>query len=339
MKRLLLLLTAALLGACTPVQLAVDPAARPSPADYGPHNFPMEWWYVSAYLPSEALALHWAQFRVRDTRLPVPLMISHVAVTDLKSGSLSFLEQPAGGGEASFPPLRLSQQGWTFQQQGTSSTAPFELKAGPLDLTLTPLKGPVIHPPGYSGGPEVGALYYQSVTWLALSGTVNGRPVQGQAWLDHQWGNQIPGQTALWDWFSVHLEGGDDLMVYRVRRPDGEVAQLIGSVVDPSGQVRAVTGLRATPGATWTSLAGHTYALGWHLQADDFDLTVRALRREQELRSRSNRIDYWEGPIEVQGTWASQPTRGTGMMELVGGPQRSSGGAALQMERGRVKGT
>ncbi|WP_221090648.1 lipocalin family protein [Deinococcus aquaedulcis] len=322
MKRLLPLLTAALLGACAPVQTTVDPAALPHATDYGPHNFPMEWWYVSAYLPEEALALHWAQFRVRDSRLPVPLMISHVAVTDLRSGTLSFLEQPAGSGDAAFPPLQLAQGEWTFRQQGNSPAAPFELKAGPLNLTLTPLKAPVIHPPGYSGGPGVGALYYQGVTRLALKGMVGGRTVQGQAWLDHQWGNQIPGQTALWDWFSVHLQSGDDLMVYRVRRPDGEVAQLIGSVVGPGGQVRPVTGLRATPGDTWTSPAGHTYTLGWRLQADDFDLTVRAVRREQELRSRSTRIDYWEGPIEVQGTWAGQPAKGTGMMELVGGVQR-----------------
>lgn len=317
--KLIPVLAALLLSGCAPVQSVVNPTQLPSPTDFGAHANPMEWWYVSAYLPGEGLALHWAQFRVRDPRVPLPLMISHVAVTDLRTGKLTFLEQPAGTGEATSPPLRLRQGAWTLTQAGPAPTAPLSLKAGPLDLILTPVKGPVLHPPGYSGNADTGLLFYQGITRLDLTGTVNGRSVRGQAWLDHQWGNQIPGQTALWDWFSVQLDGGRDLMVYRVRRPDGSVAQLIGSVVEPDGRVRAVPGLRAEPGATWVSSTGRSYALGWRLVSDEFDLGVRAVRREQELLSRAARIAYWEGPIEVTGTWAAAPAVGTGMMELVSG--------------------
>ena len=310
---------AALLSGCAPVQTVVNPAQLPPATDFGAHANPMEWWYVSAYLPAEGLALHWAQFRVQDRRVPVPLMISHVAVTDLRTGQLTFLEQPAGSGEVASPPLRVKQGAWTLTQAGPEPTAPLSLKAGPLDLTLTPVKGPVLHPPGFSGSADTGVLFYQGITRLDLTGTVNGRAVRGQAWLDHQWGNQIPGRSALWDWFSVHLDGGRDLMVYRVRRPDGRVAQLIGSVVEPDGRVRAVPGLRAEPGEVWTSPTGRTYTLGWRLVSDEFDLSVRAARREQELLSRSTRIAYWEGPIEVTGTWAAAPAAGTGIMELVSG--------------------
>ncbi|GAA0519096.1 lipocalin family protein [Deinococcus depolymerans] len=312
-------MAALLLSGCVPVQSVVNTAQLPSATEYGAHANPMEWWYVSAYLPGEGLALHWAQFRVQDARVPVPLMISHVAVTDLRTGQLTFLEQPAGSGEVSSPPLRLRQGTWTLTQAGTGPGAPLSLRAGPLDLTLTPVKGPVLHPPGYSGSADTGVLFYQGITRLALSGSVNGRAVQGQAWLDHQWGNQIPGQTALWDWFSVQLEDGRDLMVYRVRRLDGTVAQLIGSVVEPDGHVRAVRGLRAEPGEVWTSPTGRRYTLGWRLVSDGFDLSVRAVRREQELLSRSTRIAYWEGPVEVSGTWGAEPATGTGMMELVSG--------------------
>lgn len=312
-------LAALLLSGCAPVQTVVNPAQLPATTEYGAHANPMEWWYVSAYLPAEGLALHWAQFRVQDSRVPVPLMISHVAVTDLRTGQLTFLEQPAGSGEVTSPPLRVRQGAWTLMQAGPEPTAPLSLKAGPLDLTLTPVKGPVLHPPGFSGSADTGVLFYQGITRLDLTGTVNGRAVRGQAWLDHQWGNQIPGRSALWDWFSVHLTGGRDLMVYRVRRVDGSVAQLIGSVVEPDGRVRAVSGLRAEPGEVWTSPTGRAYTLGWRLVSDEFDLSVRAVRREQELLSRSTRIAYWEGPIEVTGRWAAAPAAGTGMMELVSG--------------------
>ncbi|GGR46650.1 hypothetical protein GCM10008959_04590 [Deinococcus seoulensis] len=317
--KLIPVLAALLLSGCAPVQTVVNPTQLPAATDFGAHANPMEWWYASAYLPGDGLALHWAQFRVRDPRVPVPLMISHVAVTDLRTGELTFLEQSPGTGDAAFPPLRIRQGAWTLTQTGPEPTAPLILQAGPLDLTLTPLKGPVLHPPGYSGSADTGVLFYQGITRLALAGSVNGRAVQGQAWLDHQWGNQIPGQTALWDWFSVHLEGGRDLMVYRVRRLDGSVAQLIGSVVEPDGRVRAVSGLRAEPGEAWVSPQGREYTLGWRLVSDEFDLTVQAVRREQELLSRSTRIAYWEGPIEVTGMWAGAPARGQGMMELVSG--------------------
>ncbi|MFN4251529.1 lipocalin family protein [Deinococcus sp.] len=312
-------LVALLLSGCAPVQTTVNPAVLPAATDFGAHENPMEWWYVSSYLPGEGLALHWAQFRVRDPRVPFPVFISHVAVTDLRSGQVTFLEQSPDTGEVAFPPLRIRQGAWTLTQAGPQPTAPLTLKAGPLDLTLTPVKGPVLHPPGFSGSADTGVLFYQGITRLSLTGSVNGRAVQGEAWLDHQWGNQIPGQTALWDWFSVQLEGGRDLMVYRVRRLDGTVAQLIGSVVEPDGSVRAVKGLRAVPGEEWISPQGRKYTLGWQLVSDEFDLTVRAVRREQELLSRSTRIAYWEGPIEVSGVWAGEQARGTGMMELVSG--------------------
>ncbi|MCD0156147.1 lipocalin family protein [Deinococcus sp. 6GRE01] len=312
-------LAALLLSGCAPVQTTVNPAVLPAATDFGAHENPMEWWYVSSYLPGEGLALHWAQFRVRDPRVPFPVFISHVAVTDLRSGQVTFLEQSPDTGEVAFPPLRIRQGAWTLTQAGPQPTAPMTLKAGPLDLTLTPVKGPVLHPPGFSGSADTGVLFYQGITRLTLTGSVNGRAVQGEAWLDHQWGNQIPGQTALWDWFSVQLDGGRDLMVYRVRRLDGTVAQLIGSVVEPDGSVRAVKGLRAVPGEEWISPQGRKYTLGWQLVSDEFDLSVRAVRREQELLSRSTRIAYWEGPIEVSGVWAGEQARGTGMMELVSG--------------------
>ncbi|MCD0168987.1 lipocalin family protein [Deinococcus sp. 23YEL01] len=312
-------MAALLLSGCAPVQTTVNPAVLPAATDFGAHENPMEWWYVSSYLPGEGLALHWAQFRVRDPRVPFPVFISHVAVTDMRSGQVTFLEQSPDTGEVAFPPLRIRQGAWTLTQAGPQPTAPMTLKSGPLDLTLTPVKEPVLHPPGFSGSADTGVLFYQGITRLTLTGSVNGRAVQGEAWLDHQWGNQIPGQTALWDWFSVQLDGGRDLMVYRVRRLDGTVAQLIGSVVEPDGSVRAVRGLRAVPGEEWISPQGRKYTLGWQLVSDEFDLTVRAVRREQELLSRSTRIAYWEGPIEISGVWAGEQARGTGMMELVSG--------------------
>lgn len=325
MRTLLLGMTgmSLLLAACAPrVQTTVDPVNLPAATDFGPHQSPIEWWYVSSYLPAEGLAFHWAQFQVLTSQVPFPIMVSHLAITDLKTGKVNFIEQQPslGGGSASFPPLKLSSGGgWTYAQRGSDPQSPFTLNAGPIQLNLTPLKSPVIHPPGYSGTPETGLLYYQGITRLSLQGKINGQDVKGLAWMDHQWGNQRAGQASLWDWMSIQMNGGEDLMLYRVKTPAGKVVQTIGSIVDAAGHARAAQNVVMEPGRVWTSASGRDYILSWHIKADEFDLNVEAVNDAQELLSQTTRIAYWEGPIKVSGTWRGQTQEGHGMMELVAG--------------------
>lgn len=320
MKKLLLLSFSALLLGCAP-RATFDPAVQPKADDFGPHGDPIEWWYLSGYLPEQKLAFHWAQFQVYPPELPlgIPAYFSHIAVTDLNTGQMRFWEQsPAlGNGQASFPPLKLSNRDWTFNQLPDNV---FQLDAGPLKLSAKALKPPVIHPPGYSGVPEVtGAMYYQSITQLALSGSIGGQAVKGMAWLDHQWGGMNIGRKGVWDWMSIHLQSGDDLMLYRVRTLDGQAIQTFGTVVDKSGAIRALQNLKMQPGRTWKSESGREYTLTWKLEADGLALDVAAVRDQQEMLGGSTRIVYWEGPIEVSGTWQGAATQGNGMMELVSG--------------------
>ena len=159
-----------LLTACVPRAVAFDAARTPDPAALGPNNAATEWWYVSGYLPDTQQAFHWAQFKVNYKG--IPYFAAHLAITDLNTGKLTFLEEGRQDAKFSFPPLKVRQGDWTLTQSANAPAAPFALQAGPLQLTLTPAKGPVVHPPGYSGTPETGQLYYQSVTRLNVSGTI-----------------------------------------------------------------------------------------------------------------------------------------------------------------------
>ena len=48
--------------------------------------------------------------------------------------------------------------------------------------------------------------------------------VQGRSWFDHEFGsNQLAPDQVGWDWFSLHLSDGQDLMIYFLRRTDGTV--------------------------------------------------------------------------------------------------------------------
>ncbi|AWN23212.1 carotenoid 1,2-hydratase [Deinococcus irradiatisoli] len=313
----LLLLAPLLLTACVPRAVAFDPARLPDPAALGPNNAATEWWYVSGYLPETKQAFHWAQFKVNYKG--VPYFASHLAVTDLNTGKLTFLEEGRQDAKFSFPPLKVRQGDWTLTQSANTPAAPFALQAGPLQLTLTPLKGPVVHPPGYSGTPETGQLYYQSVTRLNVSGTIAGQPARGLAWLDHQWGDQQPGRAALWDWFGVHLSDGSDLMLYRVKTLDGRVVQLAGSEVGADGVAREVRGLTMTPNRQWTSPSGRTYALDWTVTSDRGQLVLKAANDDQELLSKTTSVAYWEGPVSGEGNWGGQAVQVLGMGEFVGG--------------------
>lgn len=323
-----------LLAACMPSLQAVDPARLPDTKnDWGLHQAAVEWYYVSAYLPEEQLAFHWAFFKayappsytllgfIPATLLfPNPLFASHIAITDLRTGQIRFIEQgddfnKIEGANVLYPPISIDHNGWKFSQTASG----FVLDAGPLKLVLRPLKPAVVHPPGYSGSAEVGRMYYLSHTRLALEGSVDGRNIKGQAWMDHQWGDQYSGRTAFWDWFGLHLSNGWDLMLYRVKNPRGEVVQLSGTMTAPDGSIQPLASLSMTPIESWTSPTGRTYVLSWGVKADGLEAVLRPVRKEQELLPKTTRVAYWEGAEAGTGTWQGQPIELHGMGEFVAG--------------------
>jgi predicted secreted hydrolase len=342
---LLVLLT--MLAGCLPLLQSVDPDRPPSPDNWGPNNAPLEWWYVSGYLPEEGLAFHWALFKAYAPQnwqigpinpaifFPGPYHASHIAVTDLRANQKFFEERfdfrfdrPRGDSIVLFPPLRIEQGDWKLIQEGNS----YRLSAGPIQMRLTPLKPAVVHPPGYSGTAETGRMYYVSFTRLSLEGVIAGRLVRGEAWMDHQWGDQIGLQGgsptalgALWDWFGLHLSNGVDLMLYRVKNSKGEVVQIAATAVDPQGQVRQLKDLQMNPLESWTSPSGRRYNLVWQVEAEGLSLRLEPLRKDQELLSASTRVAYWEGPVVGIGTWQGQGVLAKGMGELVAGPYNPPG--------------
>ena len=340
-----------LLTACLPGLQAVDPNRTPTADNWGPNPSPLEWWYVSGYLPEEGLAFHWALFKayapqnlqvgfIQAARLfPGPYHASHIALTDLRSNQKLFQEKfdfafdrPQGNSIVRYPPLYIQQEDWKLTQEGNV----YRLEAGPIQLRLTPLKPAVVHPPGYSGTAETGRMYYVSFTRMSLEGTINGRTVRGEAWMDHQWGDQIGTQGgtatalgALWDWFGLHLSNGDDLMLYRVKNAKGEVVQLAGTIIDREGKIRELSNFKMTPLENWTSPSGRTYTLSWQVEAEGLNLKLDPLRKDQELLTNSTRVAYWESAVSGSGTWQGQTVLAKGMGEFVAGPYNPPGSSGI----------
>jgi len=94
-----------------------------------------------------------------------------------------------------------------------------------IQLSLAPDKPLVVH--GDAGLSRKGATpgnasYYYSFTRLSTSGKITLGDetfnVQGLSWMDHEFSSSFleKGQRG-WDWFSIQLEGGEELMLYQMR--------------------------------------------------------------------------------------------------------------------------
>ena len=124
--------------------------------------------------------------------------------------------------------------------------APLDLKASGADFSYA-LRLDADRPlvlqgdAGYSRKSDRGqASYYYSQPFFNVTGriTIGDKPVEvtGLAWMDREWSSQplAPDQTG-WDWFSLHLNSGEKLMLYRLRQKDGR-NDLFGNWITPDGR-------------------------------------------------------------------------------------------------------
>ena len=126
--------------------------------------------------------------------------------------------------------------------------------------------------------------------------------------MDHEWGSGAIGKgTTGWDWFSVQLEDGRDLMLYLLRGPDGaRTLHSSGTLVDREGRSTPLAPTDFTVEVTdrWTSPRSKgVYPARWILRVPKANLALEVvpLLADQELvTDRSTRVTYWEGACAVR---------------------------------------
>lgn len=335
---------------------ATAPHAFVFPADHGPHpDYRTEWWYYTGNVVGEGdrrFAYQFTLFRtaLRPADAAPPAMqpdtsgqewstrqlyMAHLAVTDVRSGEHVAFERfsrgAAGLAGAEADPYRIWIEDWHVDGIGGADTVRIRAKDGDtgLDLVLARTKSIVLQ--GDRGfdrkGPEPGnASYYFSMTRMATTGSIisGGEiyDVDGWSWMDREWSTSaLSGDQVGWDWFSLQLEDGSEVMYYRLRDADGATSSFSsGSIVDSAGGVRPLSAedvqLR-TPG-TWTSpTTGTEYPSEWKLEiaATGTVLDIEPLIPDQEL---DVSIRYWEGAVRVEGRHRGRPVTGLGFVEMTG---------------------
>ncbi len=319
------------------------------PRDHGSHpEFKLEWWYYTGHLlapDGHEFGYELTFFRtgmdrsfenasawqIRD------LYMAHFAVTDITENKFYYFEKLSRAGPgiagAGTETLDVWNQNWSARMDGNAMSVVANAGESAVELRLEPEKKPAIH--GVNGVSQKAegagrASHYYSMTRLRTSGVLRVGTktfqVSGESWMDHEFGtNQLTEKQAGWDWFSIQLDNGADLMLYRLRNRDGSLDPYSsGTIVGPNSEtVRLrMTDFAATPGRTWKSpKTGTSYPVEWTIVLPDrsTELRVTPMIDDQELvTTRSTGIAYWEGAVRISGTWEGKPVTGKGYLELTG---------------------
>jgi predicted secreted hydrolase len=311
------------------------------PKDHGSHpEFRIEWWYVTGHLNSGDGARHSFQatfFRRAGGRSPKPtagastnftsdeLFLAHMAWLDVDSGRFRHEERLNRRGwdaAADTEQLAVRNGNWSLRDIDSNT---FELHGGvqaevAWTLTLKPQKPLVIF--GTNGvsrkaAEPWAASHYLTFSRLAVTGQMrrgsSAQTVQGEAWMDHELSSSQLGQGQVgWDWASVQLHDGRELMAYRMRREDGKTDPY--STVAWISREGRVTQFAAdqftwkTEGNWKSPRSGAQYPAvvvlstpKWEAQSVEV-LRIEPLSADQELSGLGGSIPYWEGACRVLDT-------------------------------------
>lgn len=221
-----------------------------------------------------------------------------------------------------------------------------------LDLTNTkvPYEAGGI---GYLPFADSGWFSYYSLTRLKAEGSLRlGSQVvsvSGIGWFDHQWGDFFvtPFRNRMleeYEWMSIQLDSGDELMLTTVWNPDESTPSVEAfggaGLVTSGGEFKRIVGNHGFMRTRfWRSHAqGAVYSAGWRFRADAWDTDLEITPRHPDqltpivddarklwVKAASaltggavNRAgSFWEGSCRVTGRCLGRPVKGVAFAELI----------------------
>jgi len=253
--------------------------------------------------------------------------MGHAAVTSASTHRFAEKFARGGVGQAGVAaePFDAFIDDWQMKALAPESAAlsPLELTASGKDfsyrLRLDATRPLVLQgESGYSVKSERGqASYYYSQPYMTVSGmiVIDGKSIDvtGQGWIDREWSSQpLASDQTGWDWFSLHLDTNEKLMLFRLRHSDGRhfyAGNWIGT--DGKSEPIPASAITMTPLAM-TQVAGKPMPTSWRI-----DIPARGVSLESAPLNPQSwmgaRFQYWEGPVTVRGSHG-----GIGYLEMTG---------------------
>jgi predicted secreted hydrolase len=319
------------------------------PRDHASHpDYKIEWWYYTGNVQTSTGRRFGYQvtfFRIGVDFSPVnpsrwavrDLFMTHLAVSDPEGQRYRFDERLSRAGPglagAARDKYHVWNADWTafLDHNGQHVIRAASAKAA-VELALDEGKAPAIN--GVDGisqkGAQVGnASHYYSLTRMPTRGaiTIDGErfDVTGDSWMDHEFGTSFlePEQRG-WDWLSIQLSDGRDLMLYQLRRADGtRDPRSSGTLIDARGgtkHLRSDDFSLTSRGRGFRAPSGASYATSWSVRIPQHHLALEISTplANQELSTQGAGVSYWEGLIDVAGTGHDERLTGRGYLEMTG---------------------
>jgi predicted secreted hydrolase len=328
------------------------------------HRLTEWWYYTGHLRASDGRRLGFEAVVFRAERGDVPVTwASHVAITDEAGGRFAYGQRAEIGPQADRSPTSpdgeptgfdlsiagfdprtpatLGNPAWTMRGADGTDEISFTLSSAEaaaagvpggmsIRLALDAAKPVALHDgDGYVDYGPAGGSYYYSRTRMDAAGSVvfDGVPydVEGTAWFDHQWGDFVSlGSGGGWDWYAFMLDDGTEVVLNRVRAPDGSYPVEYGEIVGPDGTTRHLSGDAfdiETTGSWRSPRTATSWPAGWRVSipSERLELTLEPTVADQELDTRATTgVIYWEGSQVVTATRDGRPVGGDAYVELTG---------------------
>ncbi|MGC8768913.1 lipocalin-like domain-containing protein [Calditerrivibrio sp.] len=304
-------------------------------------DYKSQWWYFTGHLTATGGKKYGFEFTIFVVNLNKidykskfglnRIYISHLAITDIDNKKYYFEDDTSRGAhnEAFADSGRLFVK--VFDDSISGGIEKFFLKGKganfSFELELIPIKKPIINGlNGYSnkiyGCEECASLYF-SITRLKTKGIVelNGKKdnVAGESWFDREINSDYKTDKLKgWDWFSLMLDDGTELIVYRIKNRNGNVdkSSYAAFIDNYGGKVNIdFKDINIKPLDFYISKkTGAKYPIKWEMVISNKKIYVQSMVEDQEfVASKSTFNYYYEGACRVYGDLT-----GKGYMELTG---------------------
>jgi len=293
-----------------------------------------EWWYVNMHLQGQttkrnysAMAAYFS-YNFRIFNVTDETNNDFLSFTDF--GLLNVSEENL---DLKFTLLTGGTEHWITKADSLGQLLPFQyrLQVGNDDnniyLDLDAQKPPLII--GSDGLITIGTedSYYYSQTQLAVTGSLtfmgNTEPVNGIAWIDHQYGPfyVAPGSEESYEWFSLQLDNGMDINLWNIftgdnKIPNDDSHRICSIYIDDQKQDTTST-FSLERLAFWKYTNGYYFSSGWRFfdPIHKIDLTITPLFQDQVVPFFL--LPFWEGSCHINGIVDGDSVDGHAFAELL----------------------
>lgn len=302
----------------SPIPTPTPPFGLPPlelPRDESPHNYLAEWWYFNAHLKTEQgedFALHDVIFQVQEPSSNRSMYVRQVGLSTPEQDHFTSERIRATNSIPTSTPGNFDFTIGNSKMQGTQGRQYFlsgTVSKYKYELNLTATTSPLLHGGGLLDYKDAGITYYYTRPRLDIEGHITLPSskilkVKGLGWLDKQWGDFQP-VAVEWDWASIQLNDGTDLMVSLLYDREGvpveNYATLRRKGENPIFLTSEQFVFESGPEEWQSPETGTSYRTNWYLDipSERLKLTLVSLNRESEFVGNLLPVTYWESGVRI----------------------------------------